>query len=120
LLDLASLAVTLVLIVVVAFDLRGPGRILLAVAFVTYVPGRAVLTMWSAARERSDIALPVILSIALLIMATVLTLWVHVWEPEALFFLIAVVSACALGAALLRRLRAAMSAPRATNAGRTG
>ena len=96
----------------VVFGITGLGRVLLALGFVTYVPGRAILTNWSAARERSDVALPIVLSIALLTVPAVIALWVHAWEPLLLFYVVAIASIGALGAALFRRAGATAAARR--------
>ena len=112
LLDAGSIVVTVALLVLVTFGVNGLGRILLALAFISYVPGRAVVTNWPDARERSAVALPIALSFALWTVPAVLILWVHVWEPTLLFYLIAVASIGALVVARRRRAAAAAPPPR--------
>jgi hypothetical protein len=60
-------------------------RILLALAFAFFVPGRAVVTNWPRMTSWSKVAMPVVLSLALLTLAATITLWAHVWKPMDLF-----------------------------------
>jgi uncharacterized membrane protein len=111
-LDGGSLVAALVLVFLVAFDVHGTGRVLLTVIFVSYVPGRAVLTNWAVARDRSDVALPVVLSFAIFTVPAVVILWLHLWAPIELFYVVAVASVGALGIAVLGRTRSAIDRQR--------
>ena len=105
-LDGGSLVITLVLAVMVAFGVTGILRVFLALGFAAYVPGRAVVANWPSARARSEIALPVVLSISMTTLASVLGLWLHAWQPLTQFAVEATASVLALTVALLPRVRA--------------
>ncbi len=104
-LDAASLAVAVALGVSVAWRLTGPGRVLLALAFVAYVPGRAIVANWPSARARSQFAMPVVLSISIMTIISVVALWVHAWDVETQFAGEAAASGAALTFALAVRAR---------------
>lgn len=123
-LDVASLAVVVALAVAVGLGVDGPGRVLLALLFTLYVPGRAVVANWPEMRARSEIALPVVFSLALLTLTSTVALWLHAWQPMALFGLAAAGSAAGLLLAVGRhagwtgRIRA--RGRRAARSGRVG
>jgi hypothetical protein len=103
--DAASLAVTGALGAIVALGITGPGRVVLALLFVAYVPGRAVVANWPAARARSAFALPMVLSLAIVALVSTIALWLQAWYPTYQFAAIAALSAGAIATALVRRGR---------------
>ena len=101
--DLISLAATVALLALVAFDVTAWPRELLALAFLTFVPGWAIVTNWPSAAKVSRVALSVLLSVAISAGLATVTLWVHVWHPLALFYATALISLAAITFALVRR-----------------
>jgi hypothetical protein len=63
----------------------GPLRLLLAVGFAFFVPGRAIVTNWPRMTNWSKVAMPMVLSLALLTLLATIALWAHVWKPMDLF-----------------------------------
>lgn len=85
--DVAAIAVIIALSVLVTSGGTGAARVLLSLAFLLFVPGRAVVTNWTAVRARPNVALCVVLSISILCILSVVTLFAHLWHPMALFTL---------------------------------
>jgi hypothetical protein len=108
-LDGAALAIVVVLSFLLVLNVQGLGRVLLALAFLLYVPGRAVVTNWPSARAKSELALPVVLSISILAIISVVVLWLGEWHPLALFGIEAVASAAAIVVSLGRFIRGSRS-----------
>jgi len=75
LVDYAALGVIVLLSGSVAFGIEGPVRAVLALVFVTFVPGWAILTNWPAAARSSVVALSVLLSLAISTAVATVTLW---------------------------------------------
>jgi uncharacterized membrane protein len=100
--DVAALAVTAILTALVAAGVRSPVRAVLALAFVAFVPGWAIVTNRTPIARSSRIALAVVLSLAVSAAAATITLWLHVWEPDVLFYVAAAASAAAIGYKLAR------------------
>ena len=92
-LDGSALATVLALSLLWLTDVKGPERVILALAFTVFVPGRALVSNWPVARERSQIALSVVLSISILVVVSVVALWLHLWHPPTLFAVEALPSA---------------------------
>ena len=107
--DSAALAVTSVLVVLVAFGVAGPLRGLLALVFFAFVPGWAVVTNWTSAAQLSRIALSVLLSLSICTTVATLALWLHFWDPFVLFYVAALASAAAITSGLVRRRTGAIS-----------
>jgi uncharacterized membrane protein HdeD (DUF308 family) len=63
----------------------GLTRILLALAFAFFVPGRAIVTNWPRIASWSEVAMPMVLSLAVLTFLATITLWAHFWKPMYLF-----------------------------------
>jgi hypothetical protein len=95
-LDVASVAVTCALGLAVVLDVSGSPRVLLALAFTVYVPGRAIVANWPTARARSEFALPIPLSLSVVTGVAVLSLWLRAWNPEAAFAVVGGASVVAL------------------------
>lgn len=96
LIDYAALAVIAVLAASVALGIEGPIRAVLALIFVTFIPGWAVLTNWNSAAKSSVLALSVLLSIAISTAVATTSLWLHLWNPLGIFSITASVSAIAI------------------------
>ena len=84
LVDLMAALVTASLLVVVGLGFTGFARIALALIFVTFVPGWAVLGYVDLARGVARAALAVALSLSLATVVAVAQLWLHLWQPRAL------------------------------------
>ncbi len=123
--DVGAALVTAALLVLVGMNVAGPARVLAALAFVSFVPGWALLGVlplipggrtqdWSARGAESlvrgvpKLALAVAMSLSLSAGATQSLLWLHVWHPVVLLWLLGGISLLALAWRLAR--------PRAVNA----
>ena len=82
--DLGAALVTAMLLLVAGFGLTGLPRVLLALVFVTFVPGWTVLNHVRLAEGTSRLALSVAFSLTLGTAATALSLWLHLWHPRGL------------------------------------
>ncbi|MGH3249875.1 MAG: hypothetical protein ACRDOI_27255 [Trebonia sp.] len=109
-LDLLAGAIAIVLLVLAFVELAGPVRLLLAVAFTFFVPGRAIVSNWSRMAGWSDIGMSIALSLGVLTLFATVSLWARTWHPLGLFQIEAVASLIGLGVAVARR-RARVSAP---------
>jgi hypothetical protein len=90
----------------IAVDLTGGlgiARILLALGFLMYVPGRAVTANWARAALWSEVALAMLLSVAILAVVATVTLWAHYWHPIGLMQAEAGLSLLGLAVAVTRR-----------------
>ena len=81
----------------------GAPRLLLALAFTFFVPGRAIVTNWPLMARWSEAAVCILLSLAVLVLLATVTLWAHVWYPVALFQVEAWLSLAGLGIGMARR-----------------
>lgn len=110
-LDVMALGVSVCLAVVIALGLNGPVRELLALAFTVFIPGQAIVTnwpaawppLWPSAQARSVVALPIVLSLSVLTLLALVSLWLHLWHPMVLYAGELVASTVALAVALVRR-----------------
>ena len=105
-LDLLAGLVAAALLLVVFVDWGGPARLLLALLFTFFVPGRAIVSNWPRMAEWAGIGMSVALSIGLLTLLATVCLWARIWHPLGLFQIEAAVSLIALGVAGTRRRRA--------------
>ncbi|HSR85154.1 MAG TPA: hypothetical protein VLM11_13340 [Streptosporangiaceae bacterium] len=90
----------------IAVDLsggQGTARILLALGFLMYVPGRAVTANWAQAALWSQVGLAMLLSLAILAVVATVTLWAHYWHPIGLMQAEAGLSLLGLAVAVTRR-----------------
>ncbi len=104
-LDLLAALIAVALIVLVARGWTGPPRLLLALGFAFFVPGRAIVTNWRQTADWSEVAMPMLFSLAILTLVSMVTLWAHYWHPLGLFQVEAVLSLAALGIGMVRRHR---------------
>lgn len=84
--DLAGLLVTDALLALATAHVGGPVRILLALAFVTFVPGWAAFGHFSALEPTSRLALAVAVSLTLCTALAQGLLWLSWWDPMAMLY----------------------------------
>jgi hypothetical protein len=102
-LDLLAAYIAGWLIVLVDMDRTGSPRIMLALAFTFFVPGRAIVTNWPRAARWSAAGMPIVMSLAITALAAMVALWAHFWHPLLLFQIEAWLSLAGLGAGIVRR-----------------
>jgi hypothetical protein len=106
-LDLAGALIAVALLVAVYQGQPGPVRMVLAVCFTFFVPGRAIVTNWPRMARWSGAAMSMVLSLTVLALLAITFLWAHLWHPVALFQAEAVLSLAGLAIGVVRRRRAA-------------
>ena len=79
--DLALLAVTALLVVLIQRDVDGLPRVLAAVAFACLVPGGALVSLLPFREPDEVLALTLVLSLAVIAAATLVMLWLGMWHP---------------------------------------
>ncbi len=84
-LDLSAILVTGALLVLIYTGVSGILRILLALVFAFFVPGRAIVTNWPRMAMWSEVAMPVVFSLASLAIFATISLWAGFWRPLDLF-----------------------------------
>ena len=104
-LDLLAALIAVGLIVLVYQGGSGPPRVLLALAFTFFVPGRAIVTNWRQTADWSEVAMPMLFSLAVLTLVAMVALWAHFWHPLGLFQVEAGLSLVALSIGVVRRHR---------------
>jgi len=82
---------------------QGIPRILVALGFLLFVPGRAVTANWDRVALRSQATDSMLLSLVVLALLATVTLWVHYWHPIGLMQAEAGLSLLALAIAVARR-----------------
>ena len=87
-LDLAGVVVTGALFVTAGAGVGGPLGVLLALAFVTFVPGWAILDWLPLGYGVSRLALAVALSLTLCTATAQILLWVGLWHPLTLLYVL--------------------------------
>lgn len=103
LLDLLAILDALGLLALLYSHEGGLARILFALVFAVFVPGRAIVDNWTTLARWSEIAISVLLSlVAVGLLATVI-LWTHEWHPLVLFQVEAWLSVAGLGVGAARR-----------------
>jgi hypothetical protein len=107
--DTVCLVVAAITAVAVGVNEKNPVRVLAAICFTVFVPGRAIVSNWLHVGERSTTALSVLLSLTVLTLAATVTLWCGFWRPLGLLEVECAVSVAALGAAIVRRRRSRLS-----------
>jgi hypothetical protein len=102
-LDLCGILIAGGLLAVTYVGGSGLPRILLAVGFVFFTPGRAIVTNWAWMANWSGLAMSVVLSLALLTLLATAALWAHSWKPMGLFQVVAGLSVAGLAIGIARR-----------------
>ena len=104
-LDLSAGLVAAGLLLLSYLGQSGLLRILLTLAFAFFVPGRAITTNWPRMAIWSRVAMPLVLSLAVLTLLAMITLWAHAWNPMDLFQVEAWLSLAGLYLGIARRKR---------------
>jgi uncharacterized membrane protein len=102
--DLALLAVTALLVVLIARDIDGLPRVLVTVAFACLVPGGALVSLLPFREPDEVLALTLVLSLAVMAAATLVMAWLGAWHPLRLTAGLAAASAVVLVLDLAGRL----------------
>jgi uncharacterized membrane protein len=102
--DLALLAVTALLVVLIQRDVDGLPRLLAAVAFASLVPGGALVSLLPFREPDEVLALTLVLSLAVMAAATLVMVWLGAWHPLRLTAGLAAASAVVLLLDLAGRL----------------
>jgi hypothetical protein len=110
-LDLLAAIIAALLIVVIYADRVGLGRIVLALGFVFFVPGRAIVANWPRMARWSEVAIPMVLSLAVTALLATAALWAHLWYPLQIFQVEAWLSLAALAVSTVRRRRLPLFQP---------
>jgi hypothetical protein len=104
-LDLSASVIAVSLLALSYLGESGLLRILLALGFAFFVPGRAIVTNWPRMASWSEATMPMVLSLTLLTLLATIALWAHVWKPMDLFQVEAWLSLAGLGLGIARRNR---------------
>jgi hypothetical protein len=84
---------------------QGTPRILLALGFLLFVPGRAIAANWDLPALRSQATVSMLFSLVILALLAAVTLWAHYWHPIGLMQAEAGLSLAGLAIAVARRHR---------------
>lgn len=103
--DVLAATVTVILIELIYQGRSGLPRILLALGFALFVPGRAIVANWPRMARWSEVAMPMVLSLAVLTLLATTELWAHFWQPLELFQVEAGLSLVGLAVGAARRHR---------------
>jgi hypothetical protein len=112
-LDLLACGIALGLIVLVVADFWSALRLVLALLFTFYVPGRAVVSNWPRVARWSGIGMSVVFSLSILTLLATVTLWIGFWHPLGLFVVEAVISLAGLANGIVTRRQLAVRRRRA-------
>jgi uncharacterized membrane protein len=102
-LDLFAALIAAGLIVLTLGRWSGVLRILMALAFTFFVPGRAIVTNWPRVARWSAATMPMVLSLAVLSLLATVALWARVWHPVQIFEIEASLSLAGLSIGMTRR-----------------
>src|SRR5579859_4706694 len=102
-LDLAAGIIAVALLVLALLDRVGSVRLLFALVFAFFVPGRAIVSNWPRMAGWSDVGMSIVLSLGVLTLLATISLWLRAWHPLGLFELEAVASLAGIAFALGRR-----------------
>jgi uncharacterized membrane protein len=108
-LDLFAGVLAVALLELVAEGGTGLLRVLLALAFTFFVPGRAIVANWPRLERWSDVGMSMVLSLATLTLVAMVILWTDHWHPVYFFQGEALASLVALAVSIVRRHRRARS-----------
>jgi hypothetical protein len=79
--DLALLAVTALLVVLIRQDVDGLPRVLAVVAFACLVPGGALVNLLPFREPDEVLAMTLVLSLAVIAAAALVMAWLGMWHP---------------------------------------
>jgi hypothetical protein len=108
--DIGCLIVIAALAAEVALGGDGPIRLLLALGFVSVVPGWALVRRLGLAESATGAAMAVPSSLSICAAGSVIMVWLHAWQPLVLLAVLAIVSAVAIGWMLRVQLAARAAA----------
>jgi len=103
--DLLAVVVTVSLIAIIHLDRVGVARTVLALVFIFFVPGRAIVSNWPRMARWSEAAMTMILSLTITTLVATVALWAHFWRPLPLFEVVAWLSLAGLVVGITRRRR---------------
>lgn len=95
----------MVLGLLVAVDISATLRLLLALLFTFFVPGRAIVSNWPRVARWSGVGMSIVFSLGVLTLLATVSLWIGLWNPLALFSVVAVASLGGLITGIVRRQR---------------
>jgi len=98
--------IALALLLLVAVDFSAPLRLVLALLFTFYVPGRAIVSNWPRMQRWSGVGMSIVFSLGVLTLLAALSLWAGLWHPLTLFLAESLASLAGLAFSLARRHRA--------------
>jgi hypothetical protein len=101
--DLCAAVAAAGLLAVIYTDRLGLPRLLLALGFTFFVPGRAIVSNWPRVSAWSEAAIAMVISVAALTLLAMVTLWAHLWHPLPLLSVEAWLSLAGLAVAVARR-----------------
>ena len=84
-LDMGAAAVTATLLLLIGLDAGGPARIVLGLAFISFVPGWAALDWGPFQDIRAKVAVAVVLSLTICTALSLAQLWLRWWRPQVVF-----------------------------------
>ena len=102
--DLALLAATALLVVLIERDVDGLPRVLATVVFACLVPGGALVSRLPFREPDEVLALTLVLSLSVMAAATLVMVWLRAWDPLRLTVGLAAASAVVLLLDLVGRL----------------
>ena len=102
-LDVTAVLTVVGLLALVYAGRAGVPRVLLAIAFTFFVPGRAIVSNWPRLARWSEAAAAMVFSLASLVLLATASLWVRLWHPMDLLLIEAWISLAGLGIGVLRR-----------------
>ena len=102
-LDVAALVVIAALNVLTTLSISAGVTGPVALVYLTFVPGWAVVTNWSAADRHAPFALSVALSLSITACNATAALWLHLWHPLAIFRVEGAAAAAAAGCSPIAR-----------------
>jgi uncharacterized membrane protein len=102
-LDVASPVTVVGLLALIYAGRSGVPRILLALAFTFFVPGRAIVSNWPRMARWSEAAAAMAFSLASLGLLATASLWVHAWRPMTILLIEVWISLTGLSVGIVRR-----------------
>jgi hypothetical protein len=104
-LDFVATFIAVALVTVIACGDLQSLRMLLALFFTFFVPGRAIVSNWPRVRRSSAVGMPILFSLGSVTLIATVSLWMGFWHPMALFAIEATTSLAGLGIGVARRHR---------------
>lgn len=102
-LDFLACGIALALLLLVAVNFLSPLRLVFALLFTCFVPGRAIVTNWLRLERWAGLGMSVVFSLGLLTLLATVSLWAGFWHPLGLFVVEAVISLAGLANGIVSR-----------------